>query len=42
MIDKDPDYVYHGSHELFDAVVPRRNIRSQVNDKGEVDIVFVG
>lgn len=36
----DPNFVYHGSPERFETVTPKRNIRSQLNKKGEREVIF--
>ncbi len=37
----DENYVFHGSHELFDVVVPKRQIRKNLNkETGEYETVF--
>ncbi len=36
----DPNYVFHGSHERFEIVEPKRNIRSRKEKDDTVNIIF--
>jgi len=36
----DDKYVYHGSKELFETIVPKKQVRSRVDKKGNVKIIF--
>ncbi len=33
-------HVYHGSHELFDIVQPKRNLRSKIDKNGNEEIIY--
>ncbi len=36
----DGNYVFHGSHEMFETAIPKRNRRMKKNDAGEWVAVF--
>lgn len=36
----DEKYVYHGSKELFESVIPKRQIRSQLQKDGTRKVIF--
>ncbi len=40
MNEPDLQYVFHGSHELFEVVSPKRQVRSKSNKLGEKKIIF--
>ena len=41
MEDFPDKFVYHGSHKEFEPpVVPRRNIRSKINESGDEEVIF--
>ena len=40
MEDSPDKFVYHGSHEKFEPILPRRNIRSRINNTGEREVIF--
>lgn len=40
MHQPDEKYVYHGSRELFEHVVPKRQVRTQLQEDGSQKIIF--
>jgi len=40
MNQPDEKFVYHGSKELFETVIPKRQVRSRVDKEGNVKVIF--
>lgn len=40
MNQPDSSYVYHGSKELFETVVPKRQVRARTDKEGNIKVIF--